>query len=178
VTDSVPSFEQIVDAHYQSLYRFALSMCRRDATAQDMVQQTFLQWAKNGHTLRDASKVKTWLFTTIYREWLVIARSERKFEGVEFEPDLHGTSQNHDEGESPRVDSAALHQALEQLDINFRAPLVLFYLKELSYREIAETLGIPIGTVMSRLSRSKDSLRAILRDIEESASSSIIPLPA
>lgn len=177
VTDSVPSFEQIVDAHYQGLYRFALSMCRREATAQDLVQQTFLQWAKKGHTLRDASKLKTWLFTTIYREWLGIARREKKYEEVEFEADLHGSTQSEDEGENPRVDSATLQTALEQLEPNYRAPLVLFYLKELSYRDIAETLGIPIGTVMSRLSRAKDSLRAILRRLEE-APSNIIPLTA
>lgn len=177
VTDAVPSFEQIVDAHYQGLYRFALSMCRREATAQDLVQQTFLQWAKKGHALRDASKVKTWLFTTIYREWLGIARREKKYEEVEFEADLHGSTQNEDEGENPRVDSATLQAALEQLEPNYRAPLVLFYLKELSYRDIAETLGIPIGTVMSRLSRAKDSLRAILRRLGE-APSNIIPLTA
>ncbi|MFN0079747.1 MAG: RNA polymerase sigma factor [Prosthecobacter sp.] len=169
--DATPSFEQIVDAHYQGLYRFALSMCKREATAQDLVQQTFLQWAKKGHSLRDATKVKTWLFTTIYREWLGIARREKKYEQVEFEPDLHGSVQNDDEGEIPRVDSATLHHALEQLDPNYRAPLVLFYLKELSYRDIAETLGLPIGTVMSRLSRAKNHLRAILT----AASSNIIP---
>jgi DNA-directed RNA polymerase specialized sigma24 family protein len=73
----VPSFEQIVDAHYQSLYRFALSMCRRDAMAQDMVRQTFLQWAKKGQALRDASKVKSWLHTKIYREWLAIDQHEK-----------------------------------------------------------------------------------------------------
>jgi RNA polymerase sigma-70 factor (ECF subfamily) len=166
VTDSPPSFEQIVDAHYQGLQRFALSMCRSEATAQDLVQQTFLQWAKKGHTLRDASKVKTWLYTTIYREWLSIARREKKHEQVEFEPDLHGVAQNHNEGEQPRVDGATLQQALDQLDPNYRAPLVLFYLKELSYREIAESLGIPIGTVMSRLSRAKDHLRSILAKLE------------
>ncbi len=178
VTDSVPSFEQIVDAHYQGLFRFALSMCRREATAQDLVQQTFLQWAKKGHTLRDAAKVKTWLFTTIYREWLGIARREKKYEEVEFEPDLHGNTQQHDEGENPRVDSVTLQTALEELEPNYRAPLVLFYLKELSYHDIAETLGVPIGTVMSRLSRAKDSLRAILRRIEDSTSSNIIPITA
>jgi RNA polymerase sigma-70 factor (ECF subfamily) len=175
VNDSPPSFEQIVDAHYQGLHRFALSMCRSDATAQDLVQQTFLQWARKGHTLRDAAKVKTWLFTTIYREWLSIARREKKHEQVEFEPDLHGASQPHDEGENPRVDSATLQIALEQLDPNYRAPLVLFYLKELSYRDIAETLGLPIGTVMSRLSRAKDRLRSILLRLEESAAANIIP---
>jgi RNA polymerase sigma-70 factor (ECF subfamily) len=152
-------------------------MCRSDATAQDLVQQTFLQWARKGHTLRDAAKVKTWLFTTIYREWLSIARREKKHEQVEFEPDLHGASQPHDEGENPRVDSATLQIALEQLDPNYRAPLVLFYLKELSYRDIAETLGLPIGTVMSRLSRAKDRLRSILLRLEESAAANIIPAP-
>ncbi|MDZ4406146.1 RNA polymerase sigma factor [Prosthecobacter sp.] len=167
VTDSPPSFEQIVDAHYQGLHRFALSMCRSEATAQDLVQQTFLQWAKKGHTLRDTSKVKTWLFTTIYREWLSIARREKKHEQVEFEPELHGVAHNSDESENPRVDGATLQKALEQLDPNYRAPLVLFYLKELSYREIAESLGIPIGTVMSRLSRAKNHLRSILLQLEE-----------
>lgn len=166
VTDAVPSFEQIVDAHYQGLHRFALSMCRREATAQDLVQQTFLQWARKGHSLRDPAKVKTWLFTTIYREWLSIARREKKYEQVEFEPDLHGSAQMDDDGGHPQVDSAVLQTALGQLDPNYRAPLVLFYLKELSYREIAETLGIPIGTVMSRLSRGKDHLRQILLKLQ------------
>lgn len=173
VTESPPSFEQIVDAHYQGLYRFALSMCRRDATAQDLVQQTFLQWAKKGHTLREASKVKTWLFTTIYREWLTLARREKKHEEIEFEPDLHGAIHENPD-EDPKVDSQALQSALEELEPNYRAPLVLFYLKELSYRDIAETLGIPIGTVMSRLSRAKDSLRTILLRIESSSAGNII----
>jgi RNA polymerase sigma-70 factor (ECF subfamily) len=173
VTPATPSFEQIVDAHYQGLYRFALSMCRQDATAQDLVQQTFLQWARKGHALRDAAKVKTWLFTTLYRDWLSQARREKRYEEIEFEPDLHGST--HEEpAEPPRVDSATLQRALDELPASYRAPLVLFYLKELSYKEIAETLGVPIGTVMSRLSRSKDMLRSILRQIEDSASSNIL----
>jgi RNA polymerase sigma factor (sigma-70 family) len=167
VSDTPLSFEQIVDAHYQGLFRFALSMCRSEATAQDMVQQTFLQWARKGHMLRDASKVKTWLYTTIYREWLSIARREKKHEQVEFEPDLHGAVHEQEEVELPRVDGVTLQKALDQLDPTYRAPLVLFYLKELSYREIAESLEIPIGTVMSRLSRAKDRLRRILLKLEE-----------
>lgn len=157
---AVPDFSQLVADHYTGLHRFAQSLCRRQGLAEDLVQQTFLQWARKGQTLRDTSKAKTWLYTTLYREWLGIARREQKHEQVEFEPDLHGAAD--EPAEEPRVDAATLQQALEQLDENYRAPLVLFYLRELSYRDIAETLGVPIGTVMSRLSRAKDALRKLL----------------
>lgn len=178
ISKSLPSFDEIVDAHYQGLYRFAQSMCKSEATAQDLVQQTFLQWAKKGHTLREADKVKTWLFTTLYHEWLGIARRAQKYEEVEFEPDLHGSTHSFDDNEPPpRVDNATLQAALDQLDPKYRAPLVLFYLKELSYRDIAETLGLPTGTVMSRFSRAKDSLMEILRRMEESAHGKIISAP-
>lgn len=170
------TFEQIVDAHYTGLYRFAMSMCKQESTAQDLVQQTFLQWAKKGDTLRDTSKVKTWLFTTIYREYLSITRRDKKHEHVEFEPDLHGSSQNEEDSVQPRVENVTLQLALDQLDPNYRAPLVLFYLKELSYRDIAEALSMPIGTVMSRLSRAKDALRATLIRLEESAAENIIAI--
>lgn len=158
-----PDFTQLVDAHYQGLYRFAQSLCRRDGQAEDLVQQTFLQWARKGHTLRDTDKTKTWLFTTLYREYLSFRRREQRHEHVEFEPDLHGGC---DEGldPAPIVDAATLHHALGHLDERYRAPLVLFYLRDLSYREIGETLGLPIGTVMSRLSRAKDALKRILQE--------------
>jgi RNA polymerase sigma-70 factor (ECF subfamily) len=155
-TPVTPDFSQLITDHYAGLFRFAQSMCRRQGTAEDLVQQTFLQWARQGHTLRDQSKAKTWLYTTIYREWLAIARREQKHPVVEFEPEVHGGV------EEPEVDSQTLRTALEQLDDNYRAPLVLFYLRELSYKDIAETLGLPIDTVMSRLSRAKDALRKLL----------------
>jgi len=158
---TAPDFKQLIDAHYQGLFRFAQSMCRREGLAEDLVQQTFLQWARKGHTLRDTDKAKTWLYTTLYREWLAIARREKKHEHVEFEPDLHGSTEDIPD-ESPTVDSVTLQRALDALDEHYRAPLVLFYLRELSYRDIAEALDLPIGTVMSRLSRAKDGLRRIL----------------
>ncbi len=160
---AAPNFQQLISDHYVGLHRFAQSLCRREGLAEDLVQQTFLQWARKGHTLREVDRAKTWLYTTLYREWLGIARREQRFEHVEFEADQHGAV---DEAhEQPRVDSATLQQALDQLDEHYRSPLVLFYLRELSYREIAETLSLPIGTVMSRLSRAKDALRALLLQI-------------
>lgn len=155
-----PDFQQLITDHYAGLYRFARSLCKREGTAEDLVQQTFLQWATKGHMLRDTDKAKTWLYTTIYREWLAIARKEKRYEQVEFEPEVHGGVDEPEE--TPQVDSQTLQRALDELDENFRAPLVLFYLRELSYKDIAETLGLPIGTVMSRLSRAKDTLRKLL----------------
>jgi len=161
VTEERPNFQQIVDEHYEGLYRFAQSLCRRQGLAEDLVQQTYLQWAKKGSALRDLSKVKSWLYTTLYREWLAIARKEKRFESVEFDPENHAITEEETDVE-PRVDSQLLQQALAEMEDSYRAPLVMFYLKELSYREIAEVLQLPIGTVISRLSRAKDSLRRIL----------------
>ena len=64
------TFTQLVDAHYAALSRFALSLARREADACDLVQQTFYVWATKGHGLREQTKAKTWLFTTLYREFL------------------------------------------------------------------------------------------------------------
>src|SRR5438552_18078290 len=63
-------FTQLVDAHYTALYRFALSLARNGADAGDLVQQTFFIWATKGESLREAAKAKSWLFTTLYREFL------------------------------------------------------------------------------------------------------------
>lgn len=163
---AAPDFQQLITDHYAGLQRFAQSLCRREGMAEDLVQQTFLQWARKSHTLREADRAKTWLFTTLYREWLAVARREQRHEMVEFEPELHGCAAD-PLPEPPLVDSATLQRALDSLEVNYRAPLVLFYLRELSYRDIAETLGVPIGTVMSRLSRAKDALRKSLSQIAD-----------
>lgn len=166
--EAAPQFQELVDEHYAPLFRFARSLCKREGLAEDLVQQTFLQWARKGDTLRDKSKSKSWLFTTLYREWLSIARREQKFENVEFEPDLHG-GRDDSAFDAALVDSDLLHQALDDLDPSFREPLLLFYGRELSYKEIAEVMDMPIGTVMSRLSRAKAALRKSLNRLVDPA---------
>jgi RNA polymerase sigma factor (sigma-70 family) len=160
-----PSFEHLVDAHYAALYRFALSMSHQEANAKDLVQHTFLQWARRGHSLRDPDKVKTWLFTTIRRAWLAMALRERKHVQVEFDPDQHSSLQE-DADEPPQVNAVTLQRAMDQLSPPYRAALVLFYLKEQSYHDIAITLRVPVGTVMSRLSRGRNNLRQLLIGFE------------
>src|SRR5271154_570102 len=77
------SFENLVNTHYEPLYRFALSLAHSEADAGDLVQQTFYRWAAKGAQLRDKSKAKSWLFTTLHREFLGQRRHEDKFPKVE-----------------------------------------------------------------------------------------------
>src|SRR6059036_3726916 len=76
---SADHFETIVSEHYEGLFRFAMSLTRAEAEAWDLTQQTFYLWATKGHQLRDISKVKTWLFTTLHRAFLATRRKQRRF---------------------------------------------------------------------------------------------------
>ncbi len=171
-------FEHLVQEHYQGLYRFALSLAQREADAADLTQQTFLRWATRGFQLRDRSKAKTWLFTTLYREFLTGNRRAVRFPHVELsdaESELPPVQARTTED----LDGQSALDALNLLDETYRAPLMLFYLQQHSYQEIAGILDVPIGTVMSRLSRGKSQLRQKLsnvRDEQESpASAKVIP---
>jgi len=168
-------FTQLVDAHYAPLFRFALSLTRNPADAGDLTQQTFFIWAKQGHALREEAKAKSWLFTTLYREFL---RGRRRAERVTALEDLGPV-----EADPPApavdlltgMDAGLVVEALQEVDEVYRVPLTLFYLQDLSYKEIAEMLEAPIGTVMSRLSRGKAQLRAALARKEAGPRGKVVP---
>jgi len=145
------------------LYRFALSLSRKQSDAGDLVQQTFFLWASKGHQLRDKSKVKTWLFTSLYREFLGRKRHQDRFVDAENNPEVSAI-QIIPATVVDQLDGEIVQGALLGLEEIYRAPLTLFYLQQHSYKEIAETLEIPIGTVMSRISRGKEQLRKALAD--------------
>jgi RNA polymerase sigma-70 factor (ECF subfamily) len=159
---SAETFTQLVDAHYEPLYRFALSLARREADACDLVQQTFFVWARSGHTLRDRSKAKTWLFTTLYREFLRGRRREQRFTKLEDLPPDQQDPPAEWVDHVRRLDGRQVMEVLQEVDETFRVPLTLFYLQHFKYHEIAEALDVPLGTVMSRLSRGKAQLRTLL----------------
>ena len=162
---SATDFQQLVDQQYAPLYRFAVSLSKSETDAADLTQQTFFLWATKGNQLRDRSKAKSWLFTTLYREFLGRRRHDVRFPKVELD-DVREDEMSI----SPNVnafDGATVLQALREVEEPFRAPLTLFYLEQFSYQEIAEMLEVPIGTVMSRLSRGKAQLRRQLFSKEE-----------
>jgi RNA polymerase sigma-70 factor (ECF subfamily) len=156
-------FDKLVEDYYMPLYRFAFSLSRQESDAADLTQQTFLLWATKGHQLRDSSKVKTWLFTSLYREFL--GRKKQKDRFVDAESSAEAIeAQSVPATVIDQLDGDIVQRALLALEEIYRAPLTLFYLQQLSYREIAESLEIPIGTVMSRISRGKAQLRKALTD--------------
>lgn len=169
------AFTQLVDAYYAPLYRFALSLARNPPDACDLTQQTFYVWATKGSALRDDSKVKTWLFTTLYREFL---RGRRRGLRMTAFDDLPAGEEDPPAAEADlalNMDAQLVVEALQDVDEAFRAPLTLFYLEDLPYQEIADMLEVPIGTVMSRLSRGKAQLRAALAKKE--VARKVIPFP-
>jgi RNA polymerase sigma-70 factor (ECF subfamily) len=171
-------FTQLVDAHYTALYRFALSLAKNSSDAGDLVQQTFFIWATKGHGLRELTKAKSWLFTTLYREFLRGRRRESRATSLEDLPPGEVDVAAEEVDRVARMDAASVVAALQSVDEVFRAPLTLFYLEDLSYQEIAETLEVPIGTVMSRLSRGKAQLRAAMAREETEAKAKVVPFGA
>lgn len=155
-------FTRLVDAHYTALYRFALSLARSAADAADLTQQTFYIWATKGASLREIDKAKTWLFTTLYREFIRTRKREGRMSSIEDLPPGDKDPPDLDADAVSKLDNEIVMEALQEIDPTFRAPLTLFYLKDLTYQEIADILGVPIGTVMSRLSRGKSHLREAL----------------
>ncbi|MGL4399240.1 MAG: RNA polymerase sigma factor [Luteolibacter sp.] len=152
-------FAELVDAHYQALFRFGMSLTRNVDRASDLVQETFCIWAAKNEQLRDRSKAKTWLFTTLHREFLNHRRREAKFSDEPLDEGKAEAMVAPEEDAERQMDGQRAMELLATLEETYRAPLALFYLQQHSYKEIAEILDVPIGTVMSRLSRGKEMLR-------------------
>jgi RNA polymerase sigma-70 factor (ECF subfamily) len=158
-------FQTLVDQHYAPLFRFAMSLTRTEADAGDLVQDTFLTWAAKGHQLRDSTKVKTWLFTTLHRRFLETQRRATRFPHLELEeaePELPSI-------EPEVVSSLDAHSVVELLarvDEQFQAAVALFYLEDYSYNEIAVILEVPLGTVKSRIARGLAQLKTLVLKCE------------
>ena len=165
-------FELLVEQHYRGLYQFAFNLARDEAEAGDLTQQTFLIWARKGHQLRDPLKVKTWLFTTLHREFLQSRRKHVRFPHYELDevgselPTVLPTTVD-------QLDAATVLASLAQVNELYRAPLTLFYLEDYSYKEIADILDVPIGTVQSRIARGKSQLYKSLADGQSSPATKV-----
>ena len=153
-------FQELVDGFYADVYRFALSLTRNPDDACDLTQQVYATAAARIDQLRERSKAKSWLFTTLYREFLKSrARAIRQPLAAEEQIDR---LEDPGGGGEQQAAHTELREALLRLEESQRTILSLFYMDQISYKEISAILEIPIGTVMSRLARAKDALRQLL----------------
>lgn len=151
-------YEQAVTAYYDALNAFGYSLTGNEDDACELTQETYCRLLTKGGQLRDITKVKSWLFTTLYRVFLGWKDRRARlphFEISSVEGELPVMTPEHVDV----LESDAIRDALLELEEHYRVPLMLFYFNDNSYEEIAEILDVPIGTVMSRLSRAKGLLR-------------------
>lgn len=151
--------ERLVEEHYTALYRYAWRLSGSEADAEDLTQETFCKAQDHLSQLRDSTRAKAWLFRILRNAFLHRTRSKRQKEVCLDDVDeLAESLPEH----FPEIDPEQLQQALDELPEHFRTPILLYYFEEFSYRDIAEQMDLPIGTVMSRLARAKTYLRTKL----------------
>lgn len=159
--DVARELADLVRQHYALLYRYAYRLAGTAADAEDLTQQTYLTAQRKLDQLREPARAKNWLFAILRNIYLKDLRDR----GRESVVSMECMAELGTEAESDGLpDHEELQAALLALPEEYRTPLILFYFEEFSYKEIAEQMGTPIGTVMSRLARAKSYLRRRLAE--------------
>jgi RNA polymerase sigma-70 factor (ECF subfamily) len=159
-------FEETVLPHLDAAFNYARWLTRNDADAEDVVQDACVRAMRFFSSLRD-DDARAWLFTIVRNAWY--SRVSRKANVAEGTRLNDGQDQRPDNALDPEERLLQQHTvglvraALEQLPVDFREVIVLREIEGLSYKEIAEIAGVPIGTVMSRLARARERLQTILK---------------
>lgn len=151
-----PELSSLIEEHYALLYRYAFRLSGSRADAEDLTQQTYLTAQQKLGQLREPGHARTWLCTILRNAYLktLRKRGDVTVRSLESAPEPYTVDKS-----QPVVDEERLQQALAEMPEEFRAPVILFYFEEFSYKEIAEQMDVPIGTIMSRLARAKEQLR-------------------
>src|SRR5262249_24456601 len=160
----------LVEEHYASLYRYAYRLSGSAADAEDLTQDAFCQAQLKLDQLREPARARGWLFSILRNAYLHRVRDKKQENAVSLEA-LAELPERPLET-VPEIDSAQLRKALNELPEVFRTTIILYYVEEFSYREIAEQMELAMGTVMSRLARAKAYLRAPLVPVPETTANS------
>ncbi|MDZ7620779.1 MAG: RNA polymerase sigma factor [Patescibacteria group bacterium] len=159
---------QLVAEHHQALYRYAYRLTGTVADAEDLTQQAFLMASGKLGQLRDDGSAKSWLFAILRNYFLRQARTERPTPVTDLQLDIGSIPAA---GYESEIDQERLQRVLDELPERYRVVLLMFYFEDLGYREMAEAINVPAGTIMSRLARAKSALRTRLLDAERAEES-------
>jgi RNA polymerase sigma-70 factor (ECF subfamily) len=164
----VERFRTLVLPHLDAAYGFARYLCRDATVADDLVQDAYLR-AYRGFAGYRGGDPKAWLLAIVRSSFLSWARSQRAWSEITTPAAVETVESAPSDAPDPEqsllkaADAEGVRRAVEALPDPFRETLVLRELQEMSYREIAEITGAPIGTVMSRLARARSLLIAALK---------------
>jgi RNA polymerase sigma-70 factor, ECF subfamily len=170
MSENLPSesFEQLAMPHFDRLYNFACWLTHDRQEAEDLVQETYFKALKGFSSFRAGTNFRAWIYK-ILRNAFLTSRTGLKATAnlpIDLEGEEEVLPAVEETPESillQRSNGQLVQQALEQLPVAYREVLLLCEVEEMSYQEISATLAIPIGTVMSRLSRARKALRAGLQ---------------
>ncbi len=156
--------------------------------AEDLVQETYYTAFKKFDQLRDESKIKSWLFAILRNTYLKGQRQDSHSKKAEYDDSVEYTRALENAVDKidvatayeQKTESARVQVLLAELPEKYKSPLLLYYISEMSYQEISEILDLPMGTVMSRLSRGKQILKKRILRIHmlDSKTSGIIQFPS
>lgn len=153
-----PTIEELVREHHALLYRYAYRLTHSAVDAEDLTQQTYLIAYEKLEQLRNPAAAKSWLCTIFQRTFW---EHQKKYPAFSSFEQIHEPLQI-EESTAIDLDEERLQNSLDLLPEEYRSAVILFYFQELSYKEIATALDVPIGTVMSRISRGKSLLKELL----------------
>ena len=160
------AIERLVQTWQQDVYRLALSILDDPADADDATQEVFLSALRALESFRGHASFKTWLFSIAIN--VCRSRLQRHKRGEKLQlllQSLLQREQAHPEKEAMQHESdSELWQAVRALDDKHRIPVILRYYHDLPVAEIAETLGVPVGTIHSRLNHARSTLRTLLKE--------------
>ena len=148
---------QLVADHHRVVFGYAYRLTGSVPDAEDLTQQTFLTAQRKLDQLRSSSSARSWLLTILRNYFLKDCQKRRPRPATDIELDVDTVPAKI--SSLSQIDRQQLQEALDALSPRHRLMLVMFYYEGCSYREIAERLDLPMGTVMSRLARAKGHLR-------------------
>jgi RNA polymerase sigma-70 factor, ECF subfamily len=163
------AFEALALPLFDSLYNFAHWLTQRREDAEDLVQETFAKALKGFGSFQPGTNFRAWIFRILRntfltsRSGLAATATTLPLNEEEDEQVLTPSPNNPESLLLARLEAGALQDAIAALPVPYREVLLLADVEEMSYQEIAETVGIPIGTVMSRLSRARRAVRETLQ---------------
>jgi RNA polymerase sigma-70 factor, ECF subfamily len=160
------SFEELAMPLFDQLYNFARWLTQDTAEAEDLVQETYTKALRGFSSFQEGSNFRAWIYRILRNSFLSSRTGLKTMIPLDGEADetlLPAESTTPESVLMEKADREAVQQALTDLPVPFREILLLCEVEEMSYQDIAETLAIPMGTVMSRLFRARKAMRNLLQ---------------